>query len=487
MNFLNLTHNRLLILLIIGLNVLAACESQTGLRRDFGGVASDSAPHGLGSQILSSYSGSYALLIGESQYTNGWDSLETIPGELQKVEDVLKKRNFHVEKYLNLDAEQLRARFRTFINQYGFEKNNRLLFFFGGHGHTRKYQSYDKGYIVPVDAPLPDSNLRGFRQKAVSMDQVYAWAKEIEVNHALFVFDSCFSGTILKVRSGESVPPYIEESTAEPVRQFITGGKANEKLPAKSVFTPAFVNALRLSKGDLNKDGYATGFEICYYLKNEVPKHWSQHPQCGTIRDYELSQGDFVFVVGKDTHAQVSNNTTQSEVFNTGNHSEVFNTGKNFAINFGQKVWDDFDHDCVKNDSLLKKVVTKLEEQKELLNYQNVGDSEKEFNRGYTEGSVQIVEVVTDHCAEQCANVGQMAGQISADLFCSVSETIGHTAKFVGMEDIPNIICGEPYRTSCESSFYSQAKNNCPSYANGPDFEKYYRVSHGGACSYNPS
>jgi len=78
MNFLSLTHNRLLILLMIGLNVLAACDpSQTGLLRDLGGIASDSAPHGLGSQILSSYSGSYALLIGESQYTNGWTNLVT--------------------------------------------------------------------------------------------------------------------------------------------------------------------------------------------------------------------------------------------------------------------------------------------------------------------------------------------------------------------------------------------------------------------------
>jgi len=308
MKFLSLTLNRLLMLLMISISALTACDpSKTGLLRDPGGLTDESVPYspgqssfppGLGQQILLSYSGSYALLIGESQYTNGWSNLETIPGELQKVEDVLKKRNFHVEKYLNLDAKQLRARFTTFINQYDFEENNRLLFFFSGHGYTRKYRDYDKGYIVPVDAPLPDSNLKGFREKAVSMDQVYTWAKELEVNHALFVFDSCFSGTILKVRGDDSVPPYIEESTAEPVRQFITGGKANEKLPAKSVFTPAFVNALRLSKGDLNKDGYATGLEICYHLKNEVPKYWPQHPQCGTIRDYEFSLGDFVFVVG---------------------------------------------------------------------------------------------------------------------------------------------------------------------------------------------
>lgn len=272
MNFSPLTFNRWFtpsLLFLFSFGILSACVRDRGIETH---LVSDtpkqpvSSSHG--QKILSSYTGSYALLIGESKYTHGWSNLETIPGELQKVEEVLKKQGFQVEKHLNLNAEQLRARFREFINQYGFQKTHRLLFFFGGHGYTRQYHGYDKGYIVPVDAPRPASNLTGFLRKAVSMEQVYTWAKEIEVNHALFVFDSCFSGTILKVRGDEDTPPYIQESAAEPVRQFITGGKADETLPAKSVFTPAFVNALRLSQGDLNKDGYATGFEICYHLKN---------------------------------------------------------------------------------------------------------------------------------------------------------------------------------------------------------------------------
>jgi formylglycine-generating enzyme required for sulfatase activity len=152
---------------------------------------------------------------------------------------------------------------------------------------------------VPIDAPDPEKDEKGFLRKAISMDQIYAWAKNIEVNHALFVFDSCFSGTLLKVRSHKKVPPYIKESAAESVRQFITAGKANETVPEKSVFTPMFADALRLAEGDLNQDGYVTGFEVCYHLKNEVPKYQSrQHPQCGTIKDYELSKGDFVFDVG---------------------------------------------------------------------------------------------------------------------------------------------------------------------------------------------
>lgn len=234
MNFFSLTHNRLLMLLIIGLNVLAACDpSQTGLLRDPGGLTSDSAPHGLGSQILSSYSGSYALLIGESQYTNGWSNLGSIPGELRQVEKILKSQGFTVEKSFNLNSRQLKNRFGKFVDDYGFDQNNRLLFFYSGHGHTRE----DKGYIVPVDAANPNIDERAFLHKAVGMNQVLTWARRIEAKHVLFLFDSCFSGTVFKAKSLPKIPRQISQAAQLPIRQFITAGSANETVPAQSVFT----------------------------------------------------------------------------------------------------------------------------------------------------------------------------------------------------------------------------------------------------------
>jgi formylglycine-generating enzyme required for sulfatase activity len=248
-----------------------------------------------GRQILSSYLGSYALLIGESNYTNGWDDLESIPSELDKVEEVLISQGFRVEKSLNLNAKELKKRFETFINQYGWDENNRLLFFYSGHGHTRK----GKGYIVPTDAPNPNFNKRGFLRKAVGMKQILTWAERIEAKHVLFLFDSCFSGTVFKARALPEMPRQIMEMAQLPVRQFITAGSANETVPAQSVFASVFVDALRYGLGDLYKDGYVTGEELGLYLKNKVPQYGSQNPQFGKIRKYELSRGDFVFQVQK--------------------------------------------------------------------------------------------------------------------------------------------------------------------------------------------
>jgi|GEM_PF-842154 len=288
MNFLSLTHNRLLMLLMIGLTLSVNNAAAEG--RDPGGIASDA----VGSRILSSYSGSYALLIGESQYTNGWPNLETIPGELREVEKVLQSQGFKVEMSFNLNAEDLTKRFNRFINQYGFEENNRLLFFYSGHGYTRK----DKGYIVPVDAANPNFDERAFLRKALEMNQLTTWARRIEAKHVLFLFDSCFSGSVFKAKDLPKIPPQISQAAALSVRQFITAGSANETVPAQSVFALVFVDALRHGFGDTNKDGYVTGQELGLYLWNKVPQHTEQTPQYGKIQDYKLSRGDFVFVVG---------------------------------------------------------------------------------------------------------------------------------------------------------------------------------------------
>jgi len=247
-------------------------------------------------ETVTDYTNSYALLIGASEYSDpAWPDLESIPGELGSVERVLTKQGFIVEKHLNPNGRELRGHFNEFIGRYGYDESNRLLFYFAGHGYTR--QSGNKGYLVPVDAPSPEGDLQGFLRKSLPMTQVLAYARGSEAKHSLFLFDSCFSGTVFKSRALPKKPPHISQMTALPVRQFITAGGAGETVPAKSTFTMAFVDALEYGVGDLNQDGYISGTELGLYLQAEVPKYVRQTPQYGKIQDYELSRGDFVFVL----------------------------------------------------------------------------------------------------------------------------------------------------------------------------------------------
>jgi uncharacterized caspase-like protein len=242
------------------------------------------------------YKESHALVIGVSDYTQGWQDLESVPAEINDLASVLEAQGFHVVKVLNPNARELKAAFEDFVAQYGFNPDNRLLFFFSGHGHTRQVGKITKGYLVPADAPIPEKDPKGFKNKALSMKQIITWAEgAIESKHALFLFESCFSGTILKSRGKPPVPRLIKESTNHPVRQFISAGSAGQVVPSQSVFAPYFIRALK-GEGDLNRDGYVTGTELGLYLRDQIMGgDTHQTPQVGKSFNPNFNEGDFVF------------------------------------------------------------------------------------------------------------------------------------------------------------------------------------------------
>jgi tetratricopeptide (TPR) repeat protein len=241
------------------------------------------------------YQESHALVIwaGDYQY---WNKLNNIENEANDVVDALKRQGFQVKLVSNPKGQKLRDEIQAFINNHGYDQNNRLVIFFAGHGHTRKKT---KGYLVPIDAPDPATNRQNeqdFLKVALDMDQVESWAKQVDAKHVLFVFDSCFSGTIFKQRSGKEKPLYIQSVMNKPVRQFLTAGDADQRVPAKSVFTPLFIRALEGEADVINRDGYVTGNELGNYLKQNLSEYTkTQTPQFGTIRDPDLDQGDIVF------------------------------------------------------------------------------------------------------------------------------------------------------------------------------------------------
>jgi len=244
------------------------------------------------------YQGSYALLIGVSNYRY-WRPLPSVQRELDQVEQVLRDQGFAITRVRDPDSAALRQALQDFVDAHGYDPGNRLLVYFAGHGHT--WEARNLGYLVPVDAPRPQQPQGfpgpAFLKKALAMNQVQAWARTIAVRHALFLFDSCFSGTVFAARALPEAPPAITRLIKRPVREFITAGGADDTVPANSVFTPAFVYALRDGEGDLNQDGYITGAELGLYLEAEVPKYTRQTPRFGKIDDIDLARGDFVFVV----------------------------------------------------------------------------------------------------------------------------------------------------------------------------------------------
>jgi TonB family protein len=288
----------ILISLLVSIPVVASAATQRG-------IVPVPIKDQSGNQV-GLYKESHALVMGASDYTEGWQDLESVPNEVNDLVTALEAQGFHVVKVMNPNSKTLEKSFKDFINQYGFDPDNRLLFFFSGHGHTRQVGNITKGYLVPTDAPIPDKDPKDFKNKALSMKQIITWAEgEIESKHALFLFDSCFSGTILSSRGKPPIPRPIKDSTNHPVRQFISAGSAGQLVPSQSVFVPYFIRALK-GDGDLNRDGYVTGTELGLYLRDQIMGgETHQIPQVGKSFNPNFNEGDFVFsLLGREQMEQ---------------------------------------------------------------------------------------------------------------------------------------------------------------------------------------
>ena len=256
------------------------------------------------------YKNSYALIIGNGAYPvkNGWNPLPGAVKDVKEVAEVLERHGFSVTLKIDVTKSEFNQVFSEFIYESGKDPDNRLLFYYAGHGYTTKAATgEDLGYLVMLDTPSP-TNAAKFDLYSVDMVKFVSDSKKIHAKHVLFMFDSCFSGTVLNLRN-RVTPSHITDRIKNPVRQFITAGRADEPVPDRSEFKKAFLNILEGRVEEPTPDGYLTGVELGDYLYRTVPKFsQGQHPQHGKIHDQQLNTGDFVFVLPQDKQ-EVSEDT----------------------------------------------------------------------------------------------------------------------------------------------------------------------------------
>ena len=72
-----------------------------------------------------------------SDYTNGWPDLESVVKDVEEVSAALEGQGFNVVRVLDPTKRELSAAFGDFIGQYGYDAENRLLFYYSGHGVLR--------------------------------------------------------------------------------------------------------------------------------------------------------------------------------------------------------------------------------------------------------------------------------------------------------------------------------------------------------------
>jgi tetratricopeptide (TPR) repeat protein len=257
----------------------------------------------------------HALLIGNSHYKDrGWPQLDDIPLQLAQLEKGLKVHFDNVEVVQDIDAVPMLNKLNDFLRTYGNDSNARLFIYYAGHGYTEIQLNENRGYITGIDTPSLDGTQRArdqARPKAVSMAEIRAALERAPAKSILFMFDSCFSGTIFTNRSGPGIDPpqpltpeVVARLMEKPARDIITAGQANEKVPAHSPIPELFLTALN-GAADPYQLGVTSAVEIGTYLRNRVlqMRDINLTPLVGQLSNPAYTEGMFLFRVRNSGNA----------------------------------------------------------------------------------------------------------------------------------------------------------------------------------------
>ncbi len=250
---------------------------------------------------LNPYRKSWAVIVGIDDYQN-WPKLRYAVNDASAIEQTLiNKFGFrpeNIRKLINGDATRRRIMQvlgDDFANPAQVTHDDRVFFFFAGHGATRTTaEGRQSGYIVPVDADTTD-----YYSTAISMTDLREASDLIPARHVYFVMDSCYSGLAL-TRGGGTFSRdrgYLDEVTRREARQILTAGGADQPVSddgpnGHSVFTWALLQGLD-GKADLDGNGVITASELGAYVSPIVASFSKQTPAMGNLIGSE--GGEFIF------------------------------------------------------------------------------------------------------------------------------------------------------------------------------------------------
>jgi len=177
--------------------------------------------------------------------------------------------------------------------------DDRVLFFFAGHGYTVQGNKGQIGYLVPVDGDV--KNLSSL----IRWDDITRNAELIQAKHIFFVMDACYSGLALRRVITSGVKRFLTDMLQRPSRQVITAGKADQTVAdgggdsgQNSIFTGHLLEGLNGAAA--NAEGVLTAGSLMSWVSQKVGQHpsSSQTPHYGHIE----GDGDFVFLTPGQEH-----------------------------------------------------------------------------------------------------------------------------------------------------------------------------------------
>ena len=274
---------------------------------------------------MSEFSHNLAVIIGINDYDKGISTLSTAVNDAKEINNILQKEH-NYQTWILLDKVATLENIKTLLTEnlpQQVTPNDRLLFYFAGHGIALNGEDGPEGYLIPQDAKLGDTNTY------LPMTQLHSALLALPCRHFLGLLDCCFAGAFRwsSTRDIGVIPEVIYQERynrfiADPAWQVITSAASDQKAADAfsfqtqrgqkgnhSPFAAALIEALA-GKADIYPpsingkpagDGVITATELYQYLRDAVETasnpHQRQTPGIWPLKKHD--KGEYIFLSPK--------------------------------------------------------------------------------------------------------------------------------------------------------------------------------------------
>jgi WD40 repeat protein/pimeloyl-ACP methyl ester carboxylesterase len=277
-----------------------------------------------GTTLNSGFNLSLAVVIGINQYGGGLPELSTATNDAKAVADILQLKHGY-EVVLLIDEEASATRINHLLREElpnRLKADDRLLFYFAGHGIAMNGKDGPEGYLLPHDAKIEDSS------SYMPMADLQVALSSLSCRHFLGLLDCCFAGAFrwsstrcigeaVKVLHRERYYRYIKDPAWQVIASAASDQTAadtfslsgeRDHVGKNSPFAAALIEALK-GKADVSPpaangkpagDGVITATELSMYLRDSVEvgregECRRQTPVSWPLKKHD--KGEYIFLV----------------------------------------------------------------------------------------------------------------------------------------------------------------------------------------------
>jgi WD40 repeat protein len=268
------------------------------------------------------FSRNLAVVIGINDYENGIAPLGTAFNDAQKLADILRSQpEPHNYEIVHLEEaqpgiESLKNLLDiTLPNVIKPTEQDRLLFYFAGHGYPADSVEGPAGYLVPRDAQP------GKMESFLPMEDLHSALLNLDCRHLLIILDCCFAGSFRWAVTRHIAAPTVmyrqrfERYTRHHAWQVITSAAHDQKAfdvlfdnraeagVEHSPFAEALFEALEKGTADVNGDGIVTATELYLHLSETLRDRTlelrqQQVPGLWPLKKHD--KGEFIFILNEN-------------------------------------------------------------------------------------------------------------------------------------------------------------------------------------------